>query len=266
MNTVIKTKMTKYLLPIAIAFSITSAKAETPEQQGLRIAQEADARDLGFGDSTADMVMTLKNRAGQSSVRKIRTKTLEVRGDGDKALSLFDTPADVKGTSMLTFSHGLKPDDQWLYLPALKRVKRINSRNKSGPFMGSEFAFEDLGSQEVEKYKYKYLREEACGQGWKCHVIERVPAYKYSGYTKQIGWLDTQEYRAVKTEFYDRKKSLLKTLKASGFKQYLGKYWRPGVMNMQNHQTGKSTVLQWTNYKFRTGLTTRDFNKNALAR
>ena len=97
------------------------------------------------------MVMTLKNRAGKTSRRIIRIKTLESKGDGDKSLSLFDEPADVKGTSMLTYSHGLKPDDQWLYLPALKRVKRINSRNKSGPFMGSEFAFEDLGSQEVEK-------------------------------------------------------------------------------------------------------------------
>ena len=82
---------------------------------------------------TADMKMILKNRAGNTSVRTIRTKTLEVSGDGDKSLSIFDEPADVKGTAMLTYSHGLEPDDQWLYLPAIKRVKRISSRNKSGP-------------------------------------------------------------------------------------------------------------------------------------
>jgi len=58
---------------------------------------------------------------------------------------------DVKGTVVLTFSHGLKPDEQWIYLPALKRVKRISSSNKSGPFMGSEFAYEDIGSWEVKK-------------------------------------------------------------------------------------------------------------------
>ncbi|RTZ63460.1 MAG: outer membrane lipoprotein-sorting protein [Aquificaceae bacterium] len=258
--------MINVALPLAVSLFALNAVAETPEEHGLRIAKEADAHDTGFGDNTADMTMTLKNRAGQTSTRKIRSKILEGKGDGDKSLSLFDTPADVKGTAMLTFSHGLKADDQWLYLPALKRVKRINSRNKSGPFMGSEFAFEDLGSQEVEKYTYKYLREEACGKGWKCHVIERKPAYKYSGYSKQIGWLDTKEYRNVKVEFYDRKGSKMKTLTATGFKQYLGKYWRPSVMSMQNHLTGKSTVLQWSNYKFRTGLTTRDFNKNALSR
>jgi len=249
-----------------LMFLSISVSAETAAEKGLRIAQEADAKDTGFGDFTANMVMTLKNRAGKTSRRIIRIKTLEGKKDGDKSLSLFDEPEDVKGTAMLTFSHGLKPDDQWLYLPALKRVKRINSRNKSGPFMGSEFAFEDLGSQEVEKYHYKYLREEPCGNGWKCHVIERTPAYKYSGYSKQIVWLDTQEYRPVKIEFYDRKGSKLKTLQASGYKQYLGKYWRPSRMSMINHQTGKSTILDWSNYKFRNGLSTRDFNKKALAR
>ena len=243
-----------------------SAMAETPAEKGLRLAVEADAKDIGFGDFTANMTMTLKNRAGKTSRRMIRSKTLEGKGDGDKSLSLFDEPADVKGTAMLTFSHGLKADDQWLYLPALKRVKRINSRNKSGPFMGSEFAFEDLGSQDVEKYSYKYLREEACGTGWKCHVIERTPAYKYSGYTKQLTWLDTKELRPVKVKFYDRKKSLLKTLDSSGFKQYLGKYWRPATLKMVNHQSGKSTVLQFSNYKFKTGLKSRDFNKKSLKR
>jgi len=249
-----------------LAFSSVTATAETSQEKGLRITKEGDAKDTGFGDNTANMVMTLKNRAGKTSRRIIRIKTLEGKGDGDKSLSLFDEPADVKGTSMLTFSHGLKADDQWLYLPALKRVKRINSRNKSGPFMGSEFAFEDLGSQEVNKYKYNYLREEACGQGWKCHVIERTPAYKHSGYTKQITWLDTKEYRPVKVMYYDRKKALLKTLTATGFKQYIGKYWRPSLMSMVNHQTGKSTTLQWNNYKFKNGLSTRDFNKKSLAR
>jgi outer membrane lipoprotein-sorting protein len=260
----------KNVLALSLATVLTvlsvNAMAETPEQKGLRIAKEGDVKDTGFDNFTANMVMTLKNRAGKTSRRVIRSKTLEGKGDGDKSLSLFDEPADVKGTAMLTFSHGLKADDQWLYLPALKRVKRINSRNKSGPFMGSEFAFEDLGSQDVEKYKYKFLRDEACGSGWKCHVIERTPAYKYSGYTKQVTWIDTKEYRPVKVMYYDRKSALLKTLQATGFKQFLGKYWRPATMSMVNHQSGKSTVLQFSNYKFKTGLSSRDFNKKSLAR
>ena len=258
--------MKKIILMVVIGLCFGAAYAETTQEKGLRIAKAADARDSGFKDLTANMQMILRNRAGNTSTRKMRIKTLEVNGDGDKSMSLFDSPADVKGTTMLTYSHGLKADDQWLYLPALRRVKRINSRNKSGPFMGSEFAFEDLSSQEVEKYHYNFLREEPCGSGWTCYVIERKPAYKFSGYSKQIVWLDTKEYRPVKVEFYDRKNAKLKTLTSSGYKEYIGKYWRPSSMLMQNHQTGKSTTLTWSNYTFRNGLTVRDFNKNSLQR
>lgn len=242
-----------------------SADAQTPEEKGLEIARAAKAADQGFGDFVADMRMTLKNKTGKTSTRVIRIKTLEMEGDGDRSLSLFDEPADVKGTAMLTWTHGLEPDDQWLYLPALKRVKRINSRNKSGPFMGSTFAFEDLGSQEVEKYSYKYLRDEACGE-LQCYVMERYPAYKHSGYTRQVVWIDKDEYRMKKVEFYDRKKSLLKTLESTGYQQYAGQYWRPDSMNMVNHQTGKSTLLEWENYQFQTGLTEGDFRSQTLKR
>ena len=241
------------------------AQAQSAEQKGLQIAKQADAYDAGFGDFQADMKMTLKSKKGQESTRKIRIKTLEVKGDGDKSMSIFDQPADVKGTAMLTFSHGLKPDEQWLYLPAIKRVKRISSRNKSGPFMGSEFAFEDLGSQEVEKYHYKFLREEPCGD-YQCYVIERTPAYKFSGYTKIITWLDKDGFRMVKADFYDRKNELLKTLTASDYQQYLGHYWRAGKMEMVNHQKGKSTILDWSNYRFKTGLSDRDFKPQSLKR
>lgn len=257
--------MKKYLLLILLLPVSLSVFAETPEEKGLAIAVAADERDSGFVDQTSDMLMILRNRQGQESTRYIRNRVLEVDGDGDKFLSIFDKPADVKHTAMLTYSHGLEPDDQWLYLPALKRVKRINSRNKSGPFMGSEFAFEDLGSQEVEKYSYKYLRDEDCDD-WQCYVVERYPEYEYSGYTRQVTWIDKAEHRPVKVEFYDRKNVLLKTLTYSGYQEYIGHYWRADEMFMQNHQTGKSTLLKWSNYKFKTSVAERDFNPNALPR
>ena len=235
------------------------------EARGLEIATEADHRDTGFIDSTAQMVMELKNKQGQTSTRQVRSKILEVTGDGDKSLSIFDTPKDIKGTASLNYSHALKPDEQWLYLPALKRVKRISSKNKSGPFMGSEFAYEDISSQEIEKYTYKYIKDEALN-GIDCFVVERYPAYKHSGYTRQVAWINKQEYRAEKIDFYDRKNTLLKTLTNSGYQKYLDKFWRPDVMHMVNHQTGKSTTLTWSNYQFKTGLTDKDFNRNSLKR
>lgn len=250
---------------LLLAILPLQSQAQSAEAKGLEIATAARAYDRGFKDFTADMVMTLKNKTGETSTRLIRIRTLEVEDDGDKSLSIFDEPKDVKGTAMLTYSHGLEADDQWLYLPALKRVKRISSRNKSGPFMGSTFAFEDLGSQEIEKYSYKFLREEACGE-WQCYVTERFPAYQHSGYTRQVAWIDKEGYRMVKTEFYDRKKALLKTLLASDYQQFLGHYWRPGKMLMENHQSGKSTILEWNNYQFQTGLSGDDFRSQALKR
>jgi len=239
--------------------------AQTAEERGLEIAIEADRRDTGFHDSQASMRMILRNKRGDESIRDIRVRTLEQLDDGDKSLTIFDKPADVKGTNFLTFTHKTGPDDQWLYLPALKRVKRISSRNKSGPFMGSEFAYEDLSSQEVEKYTYKYLHDEACGE-LQCFVIERIPVDRYSGYTRQIVWIDQQQYRPQKIVFYDRKDAILKTLVYSHYKQFLEKYWRAHDMLVENHQTGKSTRLIWDNYRFKTGLTERDFDRNSLKR
>lgn len=241
------------------------AIAETPEEKGLAIAIEADKRDTGWQDQTASLEMVLRNRHGQESKRKTRSKILEVSGDGDKSMNIFDTPRDIKGTAFLSFTHALKSDEQWLYLPALKRIKRISSNNKSGPFMGSEFSYEDLSSQEVEKYTYKYLQDEKL-DGRDCFVIERIPAYKHSGYTRLVTWLDKEMYQPIKIEFYDRKKSLLKTLTYSNYQQYEGQYWRPDNMGVVNHLTKKSTDLHWSNYRFKTGLKDRDFDRNSLKR
>lgn len=239
------------------------AFAESAEEKGLAIAKEADRRNTGWGDSKTTMEMILRNKQGQESHRKLRARSLEVDNDGDKGLIIFDDPKDVQGTALLTFSHKVADDDRWLYLPAVKRVKRIASDNKSGPFMGSEFAYEDLGSQEIEKYTYKYIKDETL-DGQECFVIERYPVDKNSGYTRQVVWMDKSEYRPQKIEFYDRKNALLKTLSFSNYKEYLDEYWRPLQMDMVNHQTGKSTTLKFAEYDFRNGYTDRDFDQNTL--
>jgi outer membrane lipoprotein-sorting protein len=262
-----RSKIIFYSAAIALTLFVSnqSLHSQTAEDKGLQIAQEADKRNDGFGDSKAELKMILRNKNGQESTRFIRNKTLEVKGDGDKSLVIFDEPRDVKGTAFLSFTHATGPDDQWLYLPALKRVKRISSNNKSGPFMGSEFAFEDISSQEVEKYTYKYLRDEVY-EGMECYVIERYPVDPKSGYSKQIVWYDKEEYRQLKIDSYDRKGSLLKTLTSHGFQKYNDKFWRQNEMKMVNHITGKSTDLIFSNYVFSNGFSDRDFDKNSLKR
>jgi len=252
------------LLPLALLFSV-NVNAETPEEKGKAIAIEADKRDTGWKDVKTVSEMILRNKHGQESTRKTHGKNLEVVDDGDKTLVVFDNPRDVKGTAFLTWSHSLKSDDQWLFLPALERVKRISSSNKSGPFMGSEFAYEDISSNEVDKYKYKYLKNEKINDKDN-FVVERYPQYKHTGYTRMITWLDVEMYQPVKIEFYDLKNTLLKTLTYHDYKQYLNKFWRPGKMEVINHQTGKSTTLNWKKYEFDTGLKARDFDRNSLKR
>jgi len=254
------------LITLALLLSfLPLVQAETAEEKGLAIITEADNRDRGWQDSSADMLMTLRNKQGKESIREIRAINLEVVGDGDKGLTVFDKPRDVKGTAFLTYSHALDPDEQWIFLPALKRVKRISSSNKSGPFMGSEFAYEDISSFEIPKYSYLYLRDEVL-DGQDCFVLETRPQYKHSGYTKSHLWIDKSEYRVQRIDFYDRKDSLLKIQRFADYQQYLNQYWRAHTMTMENQQNGKSTTLKWTNFKFRTGLTDKDFQKNDLKR
>jgi hypothetical protein len=258
--------------PLLISLSIAllsvlagSLAAQSAEEKGLAIVQEVDRRDTGFGDFQVSMRMLLRNKQGEESLRHMRSRTMEVADDGDRSMIIFDRPRDVEGTALLTYTHKTEADDQWLYLPALKRVKRIASRNKSGPFMGSEFAYEDLSSQEIEKYTYRYIEDTEL-DGVPMFLIERDPVDKYSGYKRQLVWINKDEYRAEKIEFYDRKDSLLKTLRLRGYQKYLDQYWRADEMYMENHQTGKTTLLTWEDYQFGNGYTEADFKKNALKR
>ncbi|NOU10851.1 MAG: outer membrane lipoprotein-sorting protein [Nitrospira sp.] len=254
---------TSMYLAVLLVLGASVVHAEVQEDRGYTIAKETDKRDSGFGDSSNDSMFTLRNAQGEESVREFTVKTLEVPGDGDKDLAIFHRPADVKGTAVLTFSHGVKPDDQWLFLPELKRIKRISSVNKSGPFLGSEFAFEDIASWEIDKYTYKYLRDDV-SDGHECFVVENTPVYEYSGYSKRIEWVDQTIYQPRKIEFYDRKNTLLKTLTFHDYRQYLDRYWRASRLEMVNHQNGKSTTLARSHYKFRNGFRDSDFSESAL--
>jgi len=254
--------MKKIVLTLLAISIIGIAKAQTADERGLEIAKAAEKADIGFNSSTVTLKMTLKNKNGQTSERHLTNKTLELTEDGDKSLIVFNSPKDVKGTSTLTFTHKIGSDDQWLYLPSIKRVKRISSNNKSGPFVGSEFAYEDLSSQEVEKYAYKFLEEKGS-----LLVVEQDPVDPKSGYTRRIVTYNKDKgYRMERVEFYDRKNSLLKTLTYSNYKVYKNKFWRAGTLNMVNIQSNKETRLEFTNYNFDANLTDDDFTQVALKR
>lgn len=254
--------MKKIVLSFIAIMTIGFIVAQTPEAKGLEIAKAAENADLGFNSSSVNIKMTLKNKNGQTSERLLTTKTFELTEDGDKSLIVFNSPRDVKGTATLTFTHKNGSDDQWLFLPSIKRVKRISSNNKSGPFVGSEFAYEDLSSQEVEKYAYKFVEEKGS-----MLLVEQDPVDAKSGYTRRlVTYNKDRGYRIEKVEFYDRKNSLLKTLIYSNYNVYKGKFWRAGTFNMVNHQTNKETKLEFSDYNFEINLTEDDFSQVALRR
>jgi len=260
------TRASMLLLGAALLFP-GLAPAQDAAARGHDIAAEAERHDTGWQDNASVMRMILRNSNGDESVRELRRQALEVNepGIGDRSLITFDAPRDVAGTALLSHTRILDPDDQWLFLPALGRVKRISSANKSGPFVGSEFAYEDLVSQELDKYDYRYVADEPCGD-LTCHVVERVPRYENSGYTRQVVRWDTKEYRVQQIDFYDRKDTLLKTLDYSGYRQYLDRFWRPDRMTMVNHQNGKTTELAFSEWSFANGVDEGDFTPSRLRR
>jgi len=250
------------------AFALAMAgpnTARTPAEIGRQLAERADREDQGWHDEASRMVMILRNRAGEESTRELRRTAFESTepGRGDKSIIVFDAPGDIEGTALLSHTRILEPDDQWLYLPALARVKRIASGNKSGPFVGSEFAYEDLVSQEVDKYEYRWLRDERCAD-LECVVVERSPRYEASGYTRQVVWWDKAEYRVQRIDFYDRKNALLKTLTYQGYREYGGRFWRPSRMDMVNHQNGKSTAIVFKEWVLGAGASESDFTAARL--
>ncbi|MEM0927712.1 MAG: outer membrane lipoprotein-sorting protein [Pseudomonadota bacterium] len=260
------TTLSASLPSVAIAQSQDVAAMSEEERRGYEIAARSDQSDNGFGGSVVEAQMILRNAAGQESVRDLSFQTLERENEnvGDKSLVIFESPRDVEGTALLSHAQILEPDDQWLYLPALKRVKRISSANKSGPFVGSEFAFEDFTATELNKYTYRYVGEEEI-DGMMTDVIERFPRYERSGYTRQVSYIDQEVFQLRRVDFYDRKDALLKTLTLTDYREYDG-IWRSHAFSMVNHQNGKETDLVYETYDFSQELDAGDFDKGVLSR
>ena len=251
-----------YAVPLLFLPKLALADAAS---RGREIAEKADRLTRGFGDMKAQMIMLLKDRRGQETRRELEASTLETKAGGQKSLVYFNSPRDIRGTALLTHSYPGRDDEQWLYLPAVRRTKRISVTGRSSPFMGSEFAYEDLVTAYPNQYDYRFLRDETL-RGAECFVVERYPKYQGTGYKREMVWYDKSEYRIVQIEFFDAKNRHLKTLSLGGYKQYLDRFWEPTQARMVNHLTRETTELAWRDYRFHTGLTENDFSRHALER
>lgn len=245
-------------------FFSTISTADEAVAQGDKIALAADAQLRGYGDSRVDLAMELTGPSGQTATRAVRVQSLETDA-GEYTLMIFDTPRDVAGTSLLSHNYRTRDDQQWLYLPAIRRVKQIGARDKSGPFMSSEFAYEDIVTPFYEKFSYRLEAEDTCAGG-PCWIVERTPNDPYSGYTRQRVWIGQEHHLIHQVEYFDRRNSLLKTYTAQDFILHDDSHWRPGEMRMVNHQNKRETRLIWSDFRFDNGLNNQDFSQNALMR
>jgi len=215
--------------------------------------------------------MLLTNRQGEESVRDIRIKTLEVAGDGDKSMSVFDRPADVKGTALLTFSHKTATDDQWLYLPALRKVRRISASDRGDYFLGTDFTYEDIKKEtkvSIDDYRRRTLREDTV-DGHPVIVVEDVPVSeevaRELGYGRVVRWVDSEIWMSRRTEFWDVRDNLLKTIVTTDIREVQG-IWTPHRLEVTNHKTGHSTILVFSDVDYTAEVDEELFTQQALRR
>lgn len=255
---IMKTK----LIPLCLLLlpSLGLAAGDTAAREGAEVAKRLATRAAGFGDQTMHIHMRLENAGGQTATRDIRVKILEREGAAPYSLVMFDSPRDVKGTALLS-----KGEDQWLYLPAIRRVRRVSSSHRSGPFVGSEFSYEDLLGNDPSQHRWRLVGEAKCGPAT-CLEVEATPKYEDSGYSRRVLSVRKDDDRLEKIVFFDRKGSKLKTLVYKDYQTHQGKFVRAHTWDMNNHQTGKRTVLELSEYTFGTGLSEGDFARSKLKR
>ncbi len=255
--------MKKTILMTAMAIAST---ATAMAQTGREIAQRV--KDRPDGDTRqSELVMRLINKRGAVRERKLISYSIDVgKGKKDrKSIMFFQYPGDVKGTGFLTWDYDEpnKDDDKWLYLPAMKKVRRISgSSAKQDYFMGSDFTYDDMGSRNVDEDTHKLLGEESIN-GHKCWKLESVPKDKREIYSKKIAFIRQDCLIAVKVEYYDKMNKLHRCLELSEIAKVEG-FWIAHKLHMTNVQTEHQTLLEIKNPKYDLPLEEATFSVSTL--
>ena len=233
-------------LPITVSLAIVgmlglNVPAQESAQQIMQKSQDA----MNMAGSESVSTLTINDGKGNQRVRKFTSaQKTDVANHLSKTVMRFLEPADVKGTGILTIDYDDKDDDMWLYMPALRKVRRIVSGEKTKGFMGSEFTNSDITKPIISEYTYKTLGSESIGSV-DCWKLEIVPATKEIGaaygYSKKIAWIGKADYTARKTEFYDPEGALLKVMTAPKVQllDEKNKKYQPVDITMENKQSGR---------------------------
>ena len=212
----------------------------------------------------AKLDLVLEKSNGSKRERKVESWAMDI-GEDTKTMMFFTYPGDVKGTGFLTWNYDEigKDDDKWLYMPALKKTRRISgSSSKTDYFMGTDFTYDDMGDRNVDEDDHKFLREETL-DGFDCYVVESVPKDKREIYSKKISWIRKDCFMGIKVEFYDKLGKLHRVLNVSDIKKIQG-YWTRSKMVMENVQTKHKTILTFSDMKYDLKIDQDMFNVTKL--
>ena len=250
------------IIAMILIFGLTSFAQE--KLTGLQVIQNVYDRPEG-NDMESELTMSLINSRGDKRVREIKQFSKDM-GDVEKKIMFFKSPADVRNTSFMNWSYDEegKDDDQWIYLPALKKTKRISSDSKSDSFMGSDFTYDDLGDRHPTADNHKILREEKLS-GEDCYVVESLPKDEEYMYSKTITWVIKDKWIGLKRDFYDEDGELLKTLSVKKYEKIKG-YWIQNESEMINIQKDHTTHMILNNIKIDTGISDSKFTERMMKR
>ena len=211
-----------FLAALVWAAAPSAGRADSsPEEAGLKIATEARERQKGFGNFTASLAMVLRNKRGQESRREIRLKVIEVEDDGDRTMFVFDRPRNVKGTAFLVHAHKTESDEQWLYLPALKRVKRISSSKSVRLLHGQRILLRGHGRHRGREVYTTGSCATSRAAIWNAPFPSAFRSAGIRGYSRQLVWLDRDELRTMQIQYFDRRDAHLKTMVVEDYAKYL---------------------------------------------
>lgn len=221
--------------------------------------------------STTDATFRLVNASGQERIRTTKALTKLVPGTMDNMRYVeFLTPSDVRGTKTLLIEHTGKDDDIWIYLPALKKVRRLVSSNKKDAFVGTDFSYGDVIGYGVAEWNHPVLKEEE-DQGKSCYVIESLPkdpeVGRQSGYSKRISWIDKESFVLLRGEVFDSNGQLLKKISAGDLRKVENSNstkWQPMKLTAVNVQSGHKTFIEFSDYKANVEVGNDVFTANGL--
>ena len=226
--------------------------------------------DLPTGKtSSCTIAVTLIDKTGKTRSREIASYTMK-EGKTDKTVLVFKTPKDVAGVSYLSFDYPDKADgspadsDSWLYLPAMKKVRRVSGSTKDDDFQGTDFSYDDIGTRSLSKDTFTILGEESVN-GVNCWILEAKAKDEKAKVSRRVSWINKETYVSQKAEYYDRQNNLFKVLTCENIQKING-YWATLKMTMKNVQTNHQTVYELQNIQFDIPIDTNYFTVSALER